>query len=246
MISIITATYNSAINIGTLIASLEQQTSREFEWIVIDGASSDDTLKILAAANIEKLTVISEPDRGIYDALNKGISLSNFEYYLIAGSDDYLQPDAIASYSAVLRQREADLITAPVLVGDITIYPQPRFSRYRSGPPTVSSHSVGTVIRKRLHETFGPYSLDYAIAADTLFLRKVIRSPETRIVFLHNIAGRFGTEGCSSKNRLRTLTDSFRANIEAGENLALQWLLFSCRLIKNWSRIRKDTSSDER
>jgi hypothetical protein len=60
------------------------------------------------------------------------------------------------------------------------------------------------------------------------------------IKILPGVAGRFGMAGRSSRDRLWTLTDSFRANVAAGENVFLQWFLFSLRLIKNLPRIRKD------
>jgi glycosyltransferase involved in cell wall biosynthesis len=239
-IAIITATYNSARELPVLIDSLRQQTCHEFEWIVVDGASSDDTLAILKTADIANKKIVSEPDRGIYDALNKGIRLSSSDYYLIVGSDDYLTPEAIEQYAAALRGEAPDLITAPIMAGEIKVSPAETLGRFRSGPASVSAHSVGTVIRKQLHEIHGYYSLSFTIAADTHFLRKVVRSPTVRIRVLPTIAGRFGMKGHSSKDRLATLTDSFRANVAAGENLFLQWFLFSLRLIKNLPRILKD------
>lgn len=242
-IAVITATYNSARELPVLIDSLRQQTCQDFEWIVIDGASSDNTLAILKAADIANKQIVSEPDRGIYDALNKGIRLTGSDYYLIAGSDDYLAPEAIEHYAAALQGAAPDLITAPIMAGEIEVSPAAVLSRFRSGPPTVSAHSVGTVIRKQLHEIHGYYSLNHPIAADTLFLRKVVRSATVNIKVLPSVAGRFGMTGRSSRDRLWTLTDSFRANVAAGENLFLQWFLFSLRLIKNLSRIRKDRTN---
>lgn len=239
-ISIVTATCNSENDLPKLIQSLRKQTCQEFEWIVIDGASSDGTLNILQAANVANMKIVSEPDRGIYDALNKGIRLATSDYYLVVGCDDYLNPEAIEHYAAALQGETPDLITAPVIAGETKVSPAEALSRFRSGPPTVSAHSVGTVIRKQLHEIHGYYSLSYPIAADTLFLRKVVRSPTANILVLPGVAGRFGMAGRSSRDRLGTLTDSFRANVAAGENLFLQWFLFSLRLVKNLPRIRKD------
>ena len=82
MISIITATFNSQYFIQNLINSLSNQTDKRFEWIVIDGNSNDNTIKILKNVKNIKLTYISENDEGIYDAINKGIKLANYNYYL--------------------------------------------------------------------------------------------------------------------------------------------------------------------
>src|SRR5574343_103309 len=84
-ISIITVTFNAAAHLPTLIDSLRNQSDRGFEWIVVDGASTDKTVDLLEASGIVT-TWISEPDFGIYDALNKAIRLSTGEYYLVLGA----------------------------------------------------------------------------------------------------------------------------------------------------------------
>lgn len=241
-ISIITATLNSAEHLPALASSLEKQTCTDFEWLVVDGGSADETPAIVRQSPVREKLLICEPDRGIYDALNKGIRHSSAAYYLVVGADDVLYPDAIKIYVEAIKAHAADLITAPVAAGKRVVRPTPWLGRFLSGPPKVSAHSVGTAIKKALHATHGDYRLDYPIAADTLFLRRVVRTPKTQIVYLTEVVGRFGMAGLSSRNRLRTLTDSFAANVEAGEPLVLQWLLFSLRLLKNLSRIRTDRS----
>lgn len=239
-LSIITATLNAEQHLPSLITSIEGQNCNDFEWIIVDGGSSDGSQSIVESCSVRNKTLISGPDRGIYDALNKGIRQSSSMYYLVAGADDLLAPDAVSIYVNAIKAAPADLITAPVIVGNRICHPSRILNRFRSGPPKVSAHSVGTAIMKDLHETFGYYSLEYPIAADTLFLRKVVRSKKTTIRYLPQLVGQFGINGCSSRNQLHTLTDSLAANVAAGESIAMQWFLFSLRLLKNASRIRKD------
>ena len=71
LFSIITVTWNAADVIAPTLQSVRQQTSRDYEMLIIDGASSDDTLAIVNKASIASLRVFSEPDKGLYDAMNK-------------------------------------------------------------------------------------------------------------------------------------------------------------------------------
>ncbi len=91
-ISIITATYNSAATIADTLSSVLQQTHQDFEIIVVDGVSSDNTLDIVRSFETKmqgKLHVISEPDKGLYDAMNKGLRRATGEVVGILNSDDF-------------------------------------------------------------------------------------------------------------------------------------------------------------
>ena len=93
-ISIITASYNSAENIAFALKSVAMQQYHDIEHIIIDGNSSDDTVAIVADfPHVSKL--VSEPDLGIYDAMNKGISLATGDVVGILNSDDYYVADDI-------------------------------------------------------------------------------------------------------------------------------------------------------
>ncbi len=89
-ISIITATFNSENTIGSCIESVNSQTYHNIEHIVIDGASNDNTMDILKNTPGRITTVVSEPDQGVYDALNKGIKLAKGDFIGFLHSDDVL------------------------------------------------------------------------------------------------------------------------------------------------------------
>lgn len=100
-ISIITATYNSSKTLSSTLESVLQQTHTDYEIIVVDGASTDSTLDILHqyAARFEgKLHMISEPDEGLYDAMNKGIRMATGDVIGILNSDDYYTSEHILQY----------------------------------------------------------------------------------------------------------------------------------------------------
>lgn len=87
-ISLIVPTYNASETINHLLLSIKEQTNQNYEVIVIDGCSNDDTLQIFNASNINISKVVTEKDEGIYDAINKGISLASGDLINVIGADD--------------------------------------------------------------------------------------------------------------------------------------------------------------
>ncbi|WP_434138035.1 glycosyltransferase [Photobacterium leiognathi] len=86
--SIITVSYDSALTISETIDSVLSQKGVEFEYIIIDGGSKDNTLEIIKSYNDPRIKYISEPDNGLYDAMNKGVKLARGEIVAILNSDD--------------------------------------------------------------------------------------------------------------------------------------------------------------
>lgn len=95
MFSILTATFNAEALVGRTIASLRAQRYRDFEWIVIDGASTDRTVALVREAEDLAPRVISEPDEGIADAWNKGVAMARGEHVLILNAGDSYDPDCL-------------------------------------------------------------------------------------------------------------------------------------------------------
>ena len=88
LFSIITVTWNAATVIGPTLESVQRQTSSDYEMLIIDGASTDDTLSIVKRASISALRVFSEPDKGLYDAMNKGIARARGRYLVFLNAGD--------------------------------------------------------------------------------------------------------------------------------------------------------------
>lgn len=93
-ISIITATYNSAATVGDTLQSIAGQTYPDIEHIIIDGLSKDNTLEIVKQF-VHPAIISSEKDKGIYDAMNKGIRKATGEVIGILNSDDFYNGDTI-------------------------------------------------------------------------------------------------------------------------------------------------------
>ena len=112
-VSIITATFNSAATIHDTLASLEGQTYPDIEYIVIDGSSQDNTLEMIKNGCTRVSTIVSEPDSGIYDALNKGIAAATGDIVGFLHSDDlFAYPEAVQDMVGVFQSGEYDAVYA--------------------------------------------------------------------------------------------------------------------------------------
>ena len=241
LISIATATFNADDQLPGLIDSLRAQTDRNFEWIVVDGASSDTTIDLLSASGDIVSAWISEPDFGIYDALNKAIRISTGEYYLVLGADDRLLPDAIAQYRHHAAFSGADLVTASILLDDRVSQSKAGRSWWNGMFAFVSGHSVGTLIRRSLHDRFGYYSRRFPVAADMYFIKTACMSPDVRIHQADFVAGEHGKAGVSSVDKAATFCDCFRVQLETERWKLPQIIIFLAKLMWRMGDLVKPT-----
>ena len=230
-IAIITATYNAAGKLPGLIASLRAQSDKSFEFIVIDGASNDGTREIIEAAADVVTVFLSEPDYGIYDALNKAIRLAASEYYIVAGADDTFATGAVAIYRGAARMTRADILVAGVMVGENIRRGYHPKRAWLGHPSMVSSHSIGMMFRAELHQKFGEYSLRYPLLADGYFIKQACKAPGVIIVEVDFIAGRFGLDGQSNSNLEASLCELWQIQVATNESRCVQLLLFIARLL---------------
>lgn len=237
-ISIITATFNAAVTLPALAASLAAQTDADFEWVVVDGASSDETVQCVERTPLSRKVIISEPDFGIYDALNKGLRAASGDYYLVVGADDVLEPDAVANYRRALsgEQPRPDIVTAAIRSGGRLCHVHAGKGWLYGLQGYVSAHSMGALMRRDLHARFGEYSRKFPIAADQYFIKRAAQGG-ARIVVRDFCAGTFGTGGVSSVDAAGTLTEFLRVQLATESGKALQLLLFFLRVLKNYRRL---------
>jgi glycosyltransferase involved in cell wall biosynthesis len=233
MISIITATYNSQNIIQHLITSLSNQTDKRFEWIVIDGNSKDDTIKLLKTVKNVNITIISENDNGIYDAINKGIKLSNYNYYLVCGSDDHLYPNTIENLNNLINTNILyDFYATSFQMNNKVHFPK-KYTSWLYGMRGMSScHSVALLINKNLHSKFGFYNLFFPIFADQLFVQNAVYHGSTILHCKYILSGRYSTNGMSSKDSLDKQFEFFKMQINSNHNYFVQYLIFIIRRLK--------------
>jgi glycosyltransferase involved in cell wall biosynthesis len=236
-ISIVTATLNSASDLPRLLASLRQQTDQAFEHAIVDGGSEDGTWEIIGSSRDVVTHAIREPDNGVYDALNKGIRITSADFYLVMGADDYLCPTAIENFKKIVLATDADVVVAAVIAGKIVRRGFRRNRAWLGHSAMVTSHSVGMLIKKQLHEQFGYYSLRYPTLADGYFIKRISKAADVNIVPADFIAGEFGIRGISNRSLVRVLCESWQIQVDTGEIPLIQYLLFQLRIFKNLPRI---------
>jgi len=232
-IAVVTVTLNCAALVPQLIASLLAQDDQNFEWVIADGGSTDATIDIIAEHfPRNRVKISSAKDFGIYDALNKGVALVDADYYLVAGADDILHPHAISGFRKTARETGADIIAAAVDSSKGVLRPMAGLRWLRGGNAFVASHAVGTLIRRDLHSSCGYYSNRYVNCADMHFILSALTKHRARIAAAPFSAGRFCDTGVSSVDRICSMSDAFRIQVELGENRTLQYLLYVSRLLK--------------
>jgi glycosyltransferase involved in cell wall biosynthesis len=175
-ISLVTVCRNSEASIRTTIESVLSQAYRDIEYIIIDGNSNDNTLSIVKTYEPQfagRLKWISEPDKGMYDAMNKGIRMATGEIVGILNSDDfYNYPYCIETVAKVFGDSSIDACFADVrfvkpenLSKTVRYYPSKRFHPYRFRWGFMPAHPT-FFVRKKYFDEIGYYKTDYQIAAD--------------------------------------------------------------------------------
>ena len=175
-VSIITPTLNRAEHLQRALNSVTSQSVAPFEHIVVDGVSTDGTLEVLGT--YPHVTAISEPDDGLYDAINKGIEASSGDVVAILNDDDTLLPRAIeVATDAFVDDPDAESFCGQVLVGRVdtdgsdVVIGTPRLQRLNPRAHACGSNLFNArFFRRTVFERVGLFEPDYRIAADTEFL----------------------------------------------------------------------------
>lgn len=206
-ISIITATYNSAAHIADCVKSVNDQTYDDIEHIIIDGASSDDTLEIIKSIPNRVAKIVSEPDKGIYDAMNKGIKAATGDVIGILNSDDFFTSDDVIS--AIFFAFENNDIDA--VYGDVHYVNPENLNKcvryYSSAVFKPSLFKFGLMpahpsfyVKRSCYEKYGVYSLDYKIASDFDLLIRFLYTHKIKYRYLKKDFVTMRTGGESTKN----------------------------------------------
>lgn len=181
-ISIITVSFNSVDTIKDTIKSVLAQTYSDIEYIIVDGGSKDGTLDVIKRYADRIQRVISEPDQGIYDAMNKGIDLATGDVIGILNSDDFYENEGVISLVAETFRTSG----AGVVFGDLVFvdrnnincvrryYSSKKFRPWKLRVGWMPPHPT-TFIRASVYEKVGSYALNYKIAADyEMFVRMLL------------------------------------------------------------------------
>jgi|WetSurMetagenome_2_1015567.scaffolds.fasta_scaffold01524_8 glycosyltransferase involved in cell wall biosynthesis len=212
-ISIITACLNSKRTIANTIDSVLAQTYHGIEYIIIDGGSTDGTTEIIKSYGTLITKYISGPDRGIYDALNKGIIMATSDIIGILNSDDFFNDNTVIERVAAT----FDENNIEAVIGDVQFVDPVKTSRvvryYSSKKFTLGKFRFGIMpahpgfyARRELFEKYGYYKTDYKIAADFELLLRFILVNRIKFKYLEMPFVSMRTGGLSNKSFMSNIT----------------------------------------
>jgi glycosyltransferase len=206
-ISILTTVYNNASEIRNAINSVLSQTYSNIEYIVIDGNSSDGTREIVQSYGNRISRFVSEPDSGMYDALNKGLKMAGGDIIGILHSDDeFNHPDILAAIAGVFEKTGCDAVYGDLVYVSKTDTRQ--VLRYwKSNPFDVKKFRYGWMpahptlfMKKEVYEKYGGFDLRYKIAADYDLMLRTVGSGNLHCEYLPEVITRMRMGGASNKS----------------------------------------------
>lgn len=214
-ISIITPAYNAAATLRDTLESVRDQTYPAVEHLLMDGGSTDDSYRIVQ--DFPHVEVYSEPDRGLYDAMNKGIARATGEIIGILNADDfYAIPWALEQIAELFKDPQIDAVYADL------DYVDPQDTRrvirqWRSDPFEPEAFLRGWMpphptffVRRALYERYGAFNLDFRISADYELMLRFLYKHRVRAVYLPRVLVHMRAGGVSNAN----LRQRLRANRE--------------------------------
>lgn len=220
-ISIITVCYNSAATIKDTIESVLGQSYLGIEYLVIDGNSTDETLSIVRSYENKISRIISEPDKGMYDALNKGIALASGDLIGILNADDFYADETVIE--EVVKQIETSNCDA--LYADLHYVAAENTSEikryWKSGEYKKGHFLKGWMpphptffIKKGCYEQYGSFNLSLKSAADYELMLRMIHKYEVSLCYLNRVIVKMRVGGMSNSsliNRLRANREDKKA-----------------------------------
>ena len=234
-VSIITTTYNDKENLKKITAQVKNQDYANIEYVIVDGGSTDGTLEVIAEAAEyfgSRLKWISEKDKGIYDAINKGIRLSTGDI-LGCCFDQYAGPDVISKMVTIMEKEGTDGVH-----GDLYYMEGDKVVRYwhqgqgnirfgwMPGHPTL-------YLRKSVYDKYGLYKTDYRISADYEFMIRILKDDKVKLSYLPEVLIYMSHGGTSTNSLgayLAGMKEGHRALRENGVRFA--WFTDLCRTLR--------------
>jgi glycosyltransferase involved in cell wall biosynthesis len=240
-ISIITVVYNNEKTIKEAIESVFSQTYSEIEYVIIDGNSIDNTVKVINQYNDQLSYFISEKDNGIYDAMNKGIKASTGDVIGILNSDDLYQDSTVIQ--TVMNHFNQDL-NLDIVFGDLVYVKNDNVDKviryWKSRPYFRKYFEMGNVpphpslfVKKNVYTEAGLFSLDYKLAADYEFMLRIFKKHNFKSKYINKVIVKMRLGGATNQS----FSNIKRQNKEIllawkNNNLKVPLLLMPLRILK--------------
>lgn len=241
--SIVTVCFNSGQTIKRTIRSVIEQDFKDIEYIIIDGGSSDKTLDIINKYKNEINTIISEPDKGLYDAMNKGIKAANGDIIAFLNADDFYESKYIVAQMANFI--EANSLDAAY--GDLVYVsrgnPEKIIRYWHTGEYTKEAFNKGWVIphptffcKREIFEKYGGFNTDFKIASDFELILRFVEKYNIKIDYLPKVIVKMQCGG--KANRLKGI---IQGNIEIIKSFKLNDIHLSSLffLMKLYTKVKQ-------
>lgn len=190
-ISIITVTYNSSKTLKDTLESVLKQTHQDFEHIIVDGLSKDNTMEIVKKYEEKyqgKLHYISEKDSGLYDAMNKGIKMATGDIIGILNSDDiYAHENVLQEIVNKFEETNCDGTYANLIFMDEETMSKPqRIWKSKKGNMNLGWHPAHPTLylKKEVYDKIGLFDLQYRIVADYDFMLRLMKNKEMKLDYI--------------------------------------------------------------
>jgi glycosyltransferase involved in cell wall biosynthesis len=218
-ISLITVSYNAENTIARCIESVIGQNFKNIEYIIIDGGSIDKTIQIIKRYTAQISLFLSEPDEGIYDAMNKGIKMASGQIIGMLNADDFFaNNDILSTIACIFVQQDT-----AVVYGDLDYVDAlgKTTRKWRSGEYSHNMFNWGWMpphptfyCKRNLFQKFGFYSLEYGTAADYELMLRFMHCNKVKAYYLKKVMIKMNIGGISNKNinsRVKGLLFDFKA-----------------------------------
>jgi putative colanic acid biosynthesis glycosyltransferase len=211
-ISVITVVLNDHRGFAATAGSIVGQTDPNFEWIVVDGGSTDGTLDVIRAHQARIATLRSGTDRGVYDAMNRGLVLARGEFVVFMNAGDrFAEPRTLARVLAAIDEARCpiDILFGGAILDlprNQRVYrpPHPAEARLRYGLP---AYHQATFVRRELHQAV-PHDLAYQVSSDYYTIARMCREGARTLLLDAPLAYLdFGRENLSKRATLRRFRD---------------------------------------
>ena len=237
LLSIITVVKNDELNIEKTIKSIISQKNNEVEYIIIDGNSKDNTTHLIKKYKNKIDKILVNKDKGIYDAMNKGILYSKGKYVSFCNSGDIIRDNSLKIVLNFLKQN-IDVLFATVkrnYLGGYIIKSGFNLKRLSYNFDFATSHTTGFYIKKSIHKMIGYYDLKFKCSADYDFYLRLFKNKDILVKSTpkNKIIGEVQSGGFSSTfSPLQHLNEETRIRTKNNQNLILICIIYLNTLVK--------------
>ena len=234
-ISIVTIVRNDAAHIAETIESVLSQDYPDIEYIVIDGASTDGTKEIVEKYRDRLAAFVSEPDKGIYDAMNKGIRLAGGDVIGMINSGDKYYPGAFQTVAQAFGENPGRRI----FWGDVQYEHLGRVRGFRKENRYIGAFAPhpSMFVPRHVYEEIGLYDDSFRLLGDYDFMYRAVNVRNVEVLYVPELIAFYLEGGVSDQRIFRCLQDELRVKIRYGANPLTAYFLFGLKVVKNLPRI---------